>query len=188
MPHCVEPAVGLNRLFLAFLCEALVEERIGDDDVRIVARLHPRIAPVKVAVLPVVKSNGALVTAAHQLAQALRRWMVVDVDVTQSIGKRYRRCDEVGTPICLTLDDRTLADGTVTARDRDTMKQVRVPADAVLAAAAGCGPGAAALTTFAQLTSPSRGAAQPPGGECGDEKIEWEPGWLSFAQVAQAAV
>lgn len=179
MPHCVEPAVGLNRLFLAFLCEALVEEKVASGDARVVARLHPRIAPVKLAVLPIVRTNAALVSAAHGLAAVLRRWLSVDVDVTQSIGKRYRRQDEIGTPLCLTIDDTTLANGTVTVRDRDTMRQVRVPADAVIGAAAG--RDGAPLPQFAQLLAGGEGphSAGTPA---------TDSSYLTFAQVARAAV
>jgi len=105
----------------------------GKPDKRVVMRLHGRWAPIKAAVLPVVKSNASLVAAATRLTDQLGDRLAVEMDVTQSVGKRYRRQDEVGTPVCITVDDGTLRGGTVTLRDRDTMRQRRVTVEALLA-------------------------------------------------------
>jgi len=109
---------------LAFLCDAYDEEVVGDTDNRVVMRLHPALAPFKAAVLPLSKKLGE---NARKVADMLRPYFMVDYDETGSIGKRYRRQDEIGTPLCLTFDFDSLEDNCVTVRDRDTMEQVRVP-------------------------------------------------------------
>ena len=122
IPYCIEPSLGLGRLFLAILCDAYKEEELEDDS-RIVLKLHPAIAPFKVAVLPLSKK---LNEKAEEIYNELVKTFSVDYDESGSIGKRYRRQDEIGTPYCLTVDFDTLEDGMVTLRDRDTMEQIRI--------------------------------------------------------------
>ncbi|GGK40479.1 glycine--tRNA ligase [Pilimelia terevasa] len=133
-PFVIEPAAGLTRAVLAFLLEAYdVDEAPntkGGVDKRTVLRFDPRLAPVKVAVLPLSR-NADLTPKAHDLAAALRRRWHVEFDDSQAIGRRYRRQDEIGTPFCVTVDFDTLADGAVTVRARDTMAQERVALDQV---------------------------------------------------------
>ncbi len=130
IPYVVEPSLGADRVALAFLVDAYDEETIGDGDVRTVLHLHPALAPVKAAVLPLSKK---LSDKALELYDELAREFSVDFDETGSIGKRYRREDEIGTPFCITYDFDTENDGCVTVRDRDTMEQVRIPLDSVRA-------------------------------------------------------
>jgi glycyl-tRNA synthetase len=129
VPHVIEPAAGADRATLAFLLAAYDEEEVADakggTDRRTVLRLDPRLAPIKVAVLPLSKHEN-LVPLATEVADALRPHFMIDVDVAGSIGKRYRRQDEVGTPLCVTVDFDSLDDRAVTVRDRDTMAQHRV--------------------------------------------------------------
>jgi glycyl-tRNA synthetase len=125
VPYVIEPAAGATRTMAAFLLAAYDEETIGDE-VRTVLRLHPRLAPYKVAVLPLSKKD-TLTPLAQTVRRTLSERYMVDYDETQSIGKRYRRQDEVGTPLCVTIDFESLDDGAVTIRDRDTTEQVRVP-------------------------------------------------------------
>ena len=135
LPHVIEPAAGADRATLAFLLAAYEEEDVdngkGGTEKRTLLRLHPRLAPIKVAVLPLSK-NEKLVPLADEVASALRAELMIDVDVAGSIGRRYRRQDEVGTPLCVTIDFDTLDDRAVTIRDRDTMTQARVPIDGLL--------------------------------------------------------
>ena len=128
VPHVIEPAAGADRAALAFLVDAYDEEEVGGD-VRTVLRLHPRLAPVKVAVLPLVGKDADLVGKARPLYEELRRSMPAEYDDSASIGKRYRRQDEIGTPWALTIDQQTLEDGTITIRDRDSLAQERIPID-----------------------------------------------------------
>ena len=128
VPHVIEPAAGADRAALAFLVDAYDEEEV-EDDVRTVLRLHPRLAPVKVAVLPLVGKDADLVGKARPLFEDLRRAMPAEYDDSASIGKRYRRQDEIGTPWALTIDQQTLEDGTITIRDRDSLAQERIPID-----------------------------------------------------------
>jgi glycyl-tRNA synthetase len=127
VPYCVEPAVGVERLFLAFVCDSYEEEELtmanGNKDVRTVMHLHPALAPYKAAILPLQKKLG---DKAHELYCQLAKYFDVDYDETGSIGKRYRRQDAIGTPICITVDFDTENDGCVTVRDRDSMQQERV--------------------------------------------------------------
>jgi glycyl-tRNA synthetase len=125
LPHVIEPAAGVTRSAFAFLVDAYEEDEVGGES-RVVLRLHPRLAPVKVAVLPLSKKDD-LVAVTDEVAAKLRRRWPIEVDVTQSIGRRYRRQDEIGTPYCVTIDFDTLQDQAVTVRDRDTTEQVRVP-------------------------------------------------------------
>ena len=130
VPHVIEPAAGVDRASLSFLVDAYDEEVVADRP-RTVLRLHPRIAPVKAAVLPLVGNDGGLVETARRLYEELRRSMPVEYDASGAIGKRYRRQDEIGTPWALTIDQQTLDDGTVTLRDRDSLEQERVAVEGV---------------------------------------------------------
>ncbi|HEX4805806.1 MAG TPA: glycine--tRNA ligase [Conexibacter sp.] len=129
VPHVIEPAAGADRATLAFLVDAYDEEEV-EGETRTLLRLHPRLAPVKVAVLPLVKKDGQPEVAREVYAD-LRRRMQAEYDEGGSIGKRYRRQDEIGTPWGVTVDHQTLEDRTVTLRDRDTLEQVRIPIDEV---------------------------------------------------------
>ncbi len=124
VPHVIEPAAGADRATLAFLVDAYDEEEVGGEQ-RTVLRLHPRLAPVKVAVMPLVKKDGQP-ELARKIYEDLRRRMQVEYDEGGSIGKRYRRQDEIGTPWGVTIDHQSLEDGTVTVRDRDSLAQVRL--------------------------------------------------------------
>ena len=126
IPYCVEPSLGADRVALAFLCDAYDEETLEGGDVRTVLHLHPALAPYKCAVLPLSKK---LSDQAMEVYHKLAKKYMVDFDETGSIGKRYRREDEIGTPYCITVDFETEGDGCVTVRDRDTMEQVRMPID-----------------------------------------------------------
>ena len=128
VPYCIEPSVGADRVTLAFLCDSYEEEEIAEGDTRIVLHLHPALAPYKVAVLPLSKK---LSEKAESVYEELSKKFMCDYDETGSIGKRYRREDEIGTPYCVTVDFDTLEDDTVTIRDRDTMEQVRLKIDEV---------------------------------------------------------
>ena len=123
IPYVVEPSLGADRVALAFLVEAYDEETVGEGDVRVVMHLHPALAPFKAAVLPLSKK---LSDKAEDIRAELAKYFIVDFDETGSIGKRYRRQDEIGTPYCITVDFDTETDGCVTVRDRDTMEQERV--------------------------------------------------------------
>ena len=124
IPYVIEPSLGADRVALAFLAEAYDEETIGENDVRVVLHLHPALAPYKAAVLPLSKKLGEKAT---EIYDELAKYFSVDYDETGSIGKRYRRQDEVGTPLCITYDFDSETDNCVTVRDRDTMEQVRIP-------------------------------------------------------------
>ncbi len=126
IPYVVEPSLGADRVALAFLCNAYEEEQLENDS-RVVLRLHPALAPYKAAVLPLQKNK--LGEAAGQLYEQLSRHFMIDYDESGSIGKRYRRQDEIGTPLCITVDFETEETGTVTVRDRDSMAQERIPID-----------------------------------------------------------
>jgi glycyl-tRNA synthetase len=126
LPLCIEPSVGVDRLCLALLCSAYRSEGAGKNK-RVVLGLHPRVAPLKAAVLPLAKNQPALQRAARALLAELQgEGHAVAFDDAGSIGRRYRRMDEVGTPFCITVDFQTLEDGTVTVRERDSMTQLRV--------------------------------------------------------------
>ncbi|MBQ9975643.1 MAG: glycine--tRNA ligase [Clostridia bacterium] len=124
IPYVVEPSLGADRVALAFLCEAYDEEEIAEGDTRVVMRFHPALAPFKAAVLPLSKKLSEKASALHE---ELSKSFMVDYDEAGSIGKRYRREDEIGTPFCITYDFESETDGCVTVRDRDTMEQVRLP-------------------------------------------------------------
>ena len=125
VPYCVEPSLGADRVALAFLCDAYDEETLENGDVRSVLHLHPALAPYKAAILPLQKNK--LGDKAREVYELLAKHFMVDFDDSGAIGKRYRRQDEIGTPLCITIDFDTLEDETVTVRDRDTMAQVRMP-------------------------------------------------------------
>ena len=127
MPHVIEPAAGADRATLAFLVDAYDEEEVEGDS-RTVLRLHPRLAPVKVAVLPLVRKDGQP-ELAREVRASLRGLMQCEYDEGGSIGRRYRRQDEIGTPWAVTIDHQTAEDGTVTLRDRDSLAQERHPAE-----------------------------------------------------------
>ncbi len=123
-PYVIEPSLGADRVTLAFLCEAYTEEAVGENDTRVVMKFHPALAPFKAAVLPLSKKLSG---AASEIYAQLSKKFMVDFDETGSIGKRYRREDEIGTPLCITYDFESQEDGCVTVRARDTMQQVRIP-------------------------------------------------------------
>ncbi len=124
IPYVIEPSLGADRVALAFLCDAYDEEQLDEKDTRIVLHLHPALAPFKAAVLPLSKKLSEGATAVYE---ELSKYFSVDYDETGSIGKRYRREDEIGTPFCITYDFDSQEDGCVTVRDRDTMEQIRLP-------------------------------------------------------------
>jgi glycyl-tRNA synthetase len=126
VPHVIEPALGVNRSMLTFLIDAYDEEVVAERE-RTVLRLHPRLAPVKAAVLPLIGKSEDMVAKARSLFEELRRALSVEYDDGGAIGRRYRRQDEIGTPWGLTIDEQTLEDDTVTLRDRDSLAQERLP-------------------------------------------------------------
>ena len=128
VPYCIEPSLGADRVALAFLCEAYDEEQLENGETRVVLHLHPALAPYKAAVLPLQKK---LSPKADEVYEMLLKHHNVDYDLSGSIGKRYRRQDEIGTPYCITIDFDTLEDGCVTVRDRDSMEQIRIAIDAL---------------------------------------------------------
>jgi glycyl-tRNA synthetase len=136
VPFVIEPSAGVDRALLAFLLDAYREEQVRGEK-RVVLRFHPELAPVKIAVLPLLKKRPDIVRTCHELRSRLgRRWGTL-YDDTAAIGRLYRRQDEVGTPFCVTVDVKTvgdaekreIGDGKVTIRDRDSMEQIRVPMD-----------------------------------------------------------
>ncbi len=137
IPHVIEPSAGVDRMALAMLCNAYAEETVTDDkgnsETRTVLRFSPLIAPIKVAVFPLVKNKPELYAKAREIFKGLRRHWNVFWDESGAIGRRYRRQDEAGTPFCVTVDFQTLDDGTVTLRDRDTMAQERISVEALRA-------------------------------------------------------
>ena len=124
IPYVIEPSLGADRVTLAFLVEAFDREEVGEGDVRTVMRFHPALAPVKAAILPLSKK---LSEKADELYNELSKYFNCEFDDAGSIGKRYRRQDEIGTPVCITYDFESETDGCVTLRDRDTMEQIRLP-------------------------------------------------------------
>ena len=126
VPYVIEPSLGADRVLLAFLCDAYDEEQLDEKDTRVVLHLHPALAPFKAAVLPLSKK---LSDEARGVFETLSKQFMVDFDESGSIGKRYRRQDEIGTPYCITFDFDSVEDHCVTVRDRDSMEQVRLPID-----------------------------------------------------------
>ena len=120
VPYCIEPSLGADRVVLAFLSNAYDEETLENNETRVVLRLHPALAPFKAALQKKLGENAA------QICDRLAKSFNVDYDETGSIGKRYRRQDEIGTPFCITVDFQTLEDDTVTVRMRDSMEQIRI--------------------------------------------------------------
>ena len=127
MPHVIEPSAGADRGALAFLCEAYTEDEAPDEkgqmQTRTVMKLHPRLAPIKAAVFPLVKKDG-MPEVAQEIYGELKQHMTVFYDEKGAVGRRYRRQDEAGTPFCITVDTETLSDKTVTIRDRDSLEQM----------------------------------------------------------------
>ena len=136
IPHVIEPSAGADRATLAFLCEAYQEDEVPNDKgkptKRVYMKFHPRLAPIKAAVFPLVKKDG-MPEAAREVYRQLKPHMNVFYDEKGAVGRRYRRQDEIGTPYCITIDGQTLQDGTVTIRDRDTLEQWRIKAEDCLA-------------------------------------------------------
>jgi glycyl-tRNA synthetase len=132
IPYVVETSAGMDRTILMLLSEAYREEPVNGEEERVVLKFHPRIAPIKAAVFPLVKKDG-MPEIALAIDADLRRHMNTFYDEKGAVGRRYRRMDEIGTPFCITVDGQTTEDGTVTVRDRDTMEQVRMPKDRVVA-------------------------------------------------------
>ena len=135
LPHVIEPSGGVDRAMLAFLCEAYCEDEAPNDkgemQTRVVMKLHPRLAPIKAAVFPLVKKEG-MPEKAREIYDALKSaGLAAFYDEKGAVGRRYRRQDEAGTPFCITVDGQTIEDGTVTIRDRDSLSQERIPADSV---------------------------------------------------------
>jgi glycyl-tRNA synthetase len=134
-PHVIEPSAGADRATLAFLCEAYTEDEAPDENgnmqSRVVMKFHPRIAPLKAAVFPLVKKDG-MPEVAKDIYRGLKQHMTAFYDEKGAIGRRYRRQDEAGTPYCITVDGDTLTDGTVTVRDRDSLQQWRVKVNDVV--------------------------------------------------------
>jgi glycyl-tRNA synthetase len=137
IPHVIEPSAGADRATLAFLCEAYAEDEVPDENgkpaKRTVLRLHPRLAPIKAAIFPLVKKDG-MPEIAQEIYTALKPHLNVFYDEKGAVGRRYRRQDEAGTPFCITVDGQTLTDATVTIRDRDTLKQWRIKKEECLPA------------------------------------------------------
>jgi glycyl-tRNA synthetase len=129
IPYVIEPSAGADRATLAFLCDAYDEDEVAGE-VRVVLRIHPRLAPVKAAILPLVKKDG-MPEQARPIYEALKKRWQVTYDDSAAIGKRYRRNDEIGTPFCFTIDGDTVTAGTVTVRERDTTKQERIAVDQI---------------------------------------------------------
>jgi glycyl-tRNA synthetase len=128
VPYVIEPSLGADRVVLAFLCNSYDEEKLEGDDTRIVLHLHPALAPYKAAILPLSKK---LSEPAMKLFDKLAKKFMLDYDDAGSIGKRYRREDEIGTPYCITIDFETENDNSVTIRDRDTMEQITLKLEEV---------------------------------------------------------
>jgi glycyl-tRNA synthetase len=158
VPYVIEPAAGVDRTFLAFLTDAYHLEEVRGEK-RVVLRFHPEVAPVKVAVLPLLKKRDDIVARAETIRDELARHWTAVYDDTAAIGRLYRRQDEVGTPYCVTVDVQTVGDagrgeagdGKVTVRDRDSMEQIRVPIVALVEVLQGLlagGPWAAAAARY----------------------------------------
>jgi glycyl-tRNA synthetase len=127
-PYVIEPAAGADRATLAFLLDAYDEETVAEGDTRVVLHFHPNIAPIKVAIFPLMKKDG-LPEIAHKIEEDLREYWATFYDESGAIGRRYRRQDEIGTPFCITVDYDTKENNTVTLRYRDSMEQIRVNVD-----------------------------------------------------------
>jgi glycyl-tRNA synthetase len=130
VPYVIETSIGLDRMFLAVLTSAFVEEKLEDGSERIVLRIPPALAPVKVAVLPLLNKDG-LPEKAREIVETLKYDFNLQYDAKDAIGRRYRRQDAIGTPYCITIDHETLKDNCVTIRERDSMRQERISIDQV---------------------------------------------------------
>ena len=130
-PFVIETSIGVDRMFLSVMCKSYEEEKLENGETRVVLKLPAALAPVKLAILPLVKKDG-LPEKAHEIMQQLKFHFNCKYEEKDSIGKRYRRQDAIGTPFCITVDHDTLKDNCVTLRDRDTMEQTRVPVDSLL--------------------------------------------------------
>ncbi len=128
IPYCIEPSLGCDRVALAFLCNSYEEQKIDDEDTRTFLKIHPALAPYKVGILPLSKK---LAVKAELIYENLSKKYMCEYDEAGSIGKRYRRADEIGTPFCITIDFETENDESVTIRDRDTMEQIRIKIDEI---------------------------------------------------------
>ena len=137
VPHVIEPAAGADRATLAFLCEAYQEDEQPDEkgkmQTRVYMKFHPQLAPIKVAVFPLIKKDGMPETAAGLYRDLKQAGIACTFDQQAAIGRRYRRQDEIGTPWCITIDGQTAEDNTVTLRDRDSLEQTRMPLADVVA-------------------------------------------------------
>lgn len=131
IPHVIEPSVGVDRLALACICSAYCEDEVNGEK-RTLLKFHPRVAPIKAAVFPLMKNKPEIVAMSKKIYKRLQRRYNVAYDEGGAIGRRYRRMDEAGTPFCVTVDFDSLEDGTVTLRDRDTTEQRRVSVDELL--------------------------------------------------------
>lgn len=132
IPHCIEPSLGVDRLILALICSAYSEDEVGGEK-RSLLKFDPKIAPIKVAILPLVKNKEALVAVARDLFDKIRVRYTCQWDAAGAIGRRYRRADEVGIPFCVTVDFDTIEkDNSVTIRERDTTNQIRIPMDELI--------------------------------------------------------
>ena len=127
LPYVIEPSVGLDRLLYAILADAYTKETLDNGEIREVLKIHPALAPIKVTILPLIKKVHG--DKAMDLYGNLARYFMCSIDTTSSIGKRYRRSDAIGTPLCITVDDETINNNTVTVRNRDTMEQITLPID-----------------------------------------------------------
>ncbi len=130
IPHVIEPSAGVDRLMLALLCEAYEEQKLtdekGKEDIRTVLHFNPKVAPIKVAIFPLIKKDEAQFNFARDIFRKLQQKVNCMWDVSGAIGRRYRRQDEAGTPWCITVDEQTTKDGTFTVRERDSMEQKRM--------------------------------------------------------------
>ena len=130
IPHVIEPSAGVDRLMLALLCEAYEEQKLTDDkgkeDIRTVLHFSPKVAPIKVAIFPLIKKDEAQDKLAREIFTKLQKKVNCMWDVSGAIGRRYRRQDEAGTPWCITVDEQSTKDGTFTVRERDSMEQKRM--------------------------------------------------------------
>ena len=131
LPHVIEPSIGIDRLILAILVSSYSVETLSETDKRIVLKLHPSIAPIKVVVLPLVSNNAGLLEKASGVFRKLNKVFCCEWDQSGAIGRRYRRADECGAVYCVTVDFDSLTDGMVTIRDRDTMEKIRVSIDSL---------------------------------------------------------
>ncbi len=161
VPYVIEPSAGVDRTFLAILCDAYDEEP-DNEEIRVLLHLHPELAPIKVAILPLSRKEK-LAQVAKELYDELRQCWTVSYDEAQSIGRRYRRQDEIGTPFCVTVDFGSLEDKAVTIRDRDTMNQIRVPIETL-------------KTTLAAKLAGEALFILPPGGKIWKEERKQTPG------------